>query len=84
MPCRVCMYMYVHACMYVRVCVCVCSISELLVDIVEGLGAHSIHIGELKQLIGSLRTLEDGKLVRFHGGLHSGSLFVTGFCYLSA
>ncbi len=38
--------------------------AELLVDTVRGLGAHSIHIGELKQLIGSLRTLENGKLVR--------------------
>ena len=37
--------------------------SALLVDVVEVLGAHSIQTGELKQLIGSLHRLEDGKLV---------------------
>ena len=37
---------------------------DLLIDTIEALGMHSIQTSELKQLIGAVRPLENGKLVR--------------------
>ena len=50
-------------CIWVWFHVGVMFFSGMLIDTVEVLGTHSIQTGELKQLIGSLRPLEEGKLV---------------------
>ena len=36
-----------------------------MIDVVNVLGTHSMRTGELKQLMGSLRPLENGELVSY-------------------
>ena len=44
--------------------------AEVLIHILEILGSHSIQTAELKQLIGALRPLHNGQLVRKHHFIH--------------
>ena len=43
-----------------------CNSVDQLIQLVEVLGSHSIVAAELKQIIGSLRTTEDGKLPTYY------------------
>ena len=56
--CIVCLLF--HSCLFFLFCL---LFLDLLIDTLEVLGTHSIRTGELKQLIGALRPLENGTLV---------------------
>ena len=59
-------YRHVLCSVYVTVLFLSSSSSDKLIQLVEILGSHSVVAAELKQIIGSLRTTEDGKLPSYY------------------